>query len=73
MDCVCSAGRPRGVGFGKAERQESQDGGAVKVSERFSSRMLEVVENVAESFSDKLLKVQPVHKSGEAKLGEQKG
>jgi len=57
----------------KQNRQERQEEGAVKVSELFSSRTLEVVENRKESFSDKCLAVQPVHKSGEAKLGEQEG
>lgn len=42
------------------------------MSELFSS-MLEVVENAAESFSDKLLKAQPAHRVDEAKHGEQEG
>jgi hypothetical protein len=35
--------------------------------------MMQVVENVSESFSSKPLKAQPVHKVDEAKPGEQKG
>jgi hypothetical protein len=56
----------------KQNRQARREEGAVKVSELFSS-MLEVVENAAESFSDKLLKAQPAHRVDEAKHGEQEG
>jgi hypothetical protein len=35
--------------------------------------MMKVVENVAESFSSKRLKAQPVHKLDEVKPGEQEG
>ena len=38
-----------------------------------ANSMMKVVENVAERFSGKSLKAQPVHKVDEAKPGEQTG
>jgi len=72
--CTESAGPedPAEQASEKQNRQERREEGAVKVSVLFSS-MLEVVENAAESFSDKLIKAQPAHRVDEAKHGEQEG
>jgi hypothetical protein len=54
----------------KQYRQERREEGAIEVREQPNS-MMQVVKDAAESFGDKPLEAQPVHKVDRAKPGEQ--
>jgi hypothetical protein len=68
---VARAGGPAERASERQVRVEKR-GGAIELRE-LPNRLTQDVDDVAESFSSKPLKAQPVHKVDEAKPGEQKG